>query len=148
MANQRKNQQTVLEALVLGILRGIAALFRLIFRRWQGRRGLSWPEKQEIIRRRLEIEEMLKSENIHELRQAVFEADKLVDRVLRGVGFAGESMGERLKNAHSKIDRQTYESIWQGHKVRNQLAHEHSQNIDWHELRGAAEKLLKYIKTI
>jgi hypothetical protein len=60
------------------------------------------------------------------LRQAVLEADKLLDQGLRQAGLPGDSMGERLKAARSRFqsDRATYDAIWRAHKLRNALAHE------------------------
>lgn len=59
------------------------------------------------------------------LRQAVTEADKLLDHVLRQQGFAGETMGERLKSAKSRFsDYADYDATWRAHKLRNALAHE------------------------
>lgn len=113
-----------------------------------GKRGMTQAEKNEIIRSRHQVEAMLKSNNIHELRQAVFEADKLVDQVLRAKNYRGETMGERLKSAREYIDRNVYDGIWQGHKVRNQLAHEHQVQLSTSELKQAVEKLLRYIKSM
>lgn len=54
---------------------------------------------------------------------AVIEADKMLDDVLKRIGYAGADMGERLKqitpNQLSSID-----DIWQAHKTRNRIAHE------------------------
>jgi hypothetical protein len=49
---------------------------------------------------------------------AVIQADKLLDKALKQRGFAGETMGDRLKSAHAG-DR-----VWAAHKVRNRIAHE------------------------
>ena len=60
------------------------------------------------------------------LRQAVAEADKLLDQALRQSGIPGDTMGERLKAARSRFadDRATYDAVWRAHKLRNALAHE------------------------
>lgn len=49
---------------------------------------------------------------------AIIQADKLLDRALKERGFAGETMGERLKSSHAG------DKIWAAHKVRNRIAHE------------------------
>lgn len=56
-------------------------------------------------------------------RQAIMEADKLVDMVLK-TKVPGDTMGERLKNARGLFHHQTYDRLWTGHKIRNKLAHE------------------------
>lgn len=56
------------------------------------------------------------------LRNAVSEADKLLDYSLRGRGYSGETMAERLKRAESRLSDR--EAVWGAHKLRNNLAHE------------------------
>jgi hypothetical protein len=56
------------------------------------------------------------------LRNAVSEADKLFDYVLKGNGYAGETMAERLKRAESRLSNRN--GVWGAHKLRNALAHE------------------------
>lgn len=56
------------------------------------------------------------------LRDAVSEADKLLDYALKNTGVPGETMGERLKNSRGRFSN--LDAIWSAHKVRNALAHE------------------------
>jgi len=56
------------------------------------------------------------------LRDAVSEADKLLDYALKHNGVHGETMGERLKNSRGRFSN--LDSIWSAHKVRNSLAHD------------------------
>jgi hypothetical protein len=56
------------------------------------------------------------------LRDAVSEADKLLDYALKHNGVRGETMGERLKNSRGRFSN--LDAIWSAHKVRNSLAHE------------------------
>ncbi len=58
------------------------------------------------------------------LQVAIMEADKLLDHALKGRGFAGETMGERLKSARGAFMNNN--AIWDAHKLRNRLAHEQS----------------------
>lgn len=59
------------------------------------------------------------------LRQAINEADKLFDHILRQQGLSGTTMGDRLKSARPRFsDREAYDHIWRAHKLRNALAHE------------------------
>lgn len=59
------------------------------------------------------------------LRQAVSEADKLMDHALQQQGFSGDTMGSRLKSARTRFsDYGIYDGIWRAHKLRNALAHE------------------------
>ena len=69
------------------------------------------------------VQELLKLGGPSQLRQALITADKLLDNALKEVA-AGESMGERLKNARDIFDRYQYQTIWEAHKLRNNLVHE------------------------
>jgi hypothetical protein len=56
------------------------------------------------------------------LRQAVSEADKLFDYVMKEQGYAGQTMADRLRSAQSKLSNRN--AVWSAHKLRNALAHE------------------------
>ena len=56
------------------------------------------------------------------LRQAIMEADKLLDYVLQGQGYSGETMAERMRSASRQFTRRN--DVWAAHKLRNALAHE------------------------
>jgi len=59
------------------------------------------------------------------LKNALSEADKLFDHVLKQQGYPGETMAERLKAAKSSFSSYNfYNGIWRAHKLRNALAHE------------------------
>jgi len=59
------------------------------------------------------------------LRQAINEADKLFDHVLRQQGAHGDFMGDRLKSFRNRFsDYAIYDNLWKAHKLRNALAHE------------------------
>ena len=56
------------------------------------------------------------------LRQAINEADKLLDHVLRQQGAHGDSMADRMRSFNSRFSQR--DDVWRAHKVRNALAHE------------------------
>ena len=141
----KKNQQTALEVVVLGIGRGLWWLVSLPFRKKGQRAGLSVEDRNHIIRKRQEIESLLKSDSIIELKHAVLEADKLVDFVLRKKGYKGETFADRLRSAEKYIDHGTYQNLWDGHKIRNQIAHDET-NINPQILISATKKLLSYVR--
>lgn len=53
---------------------------------------------------------------------SVVHADKLLDEALKGLGFKGETMAERLVSA--KIHLRHRDDIWFAHKLRNKIVHE------------------------
>lgn len=63
------------------------------------------------------------SANPDEWRLAIIEADNLLDQLVQTMNYAGESLGERLKNIEPS-DFATLNDAWEGHKVRNRIAHE------------------------
>ena len=56
------------------------------------------------------------------LKSSINEADKLLDHVLKQLGYGGERMGERLKQAGPRFTDKN--AVWRAHKLRNALAHE------------------------
>ncbi|XKT75169.1 MAG: hypothetical protein ACJKSS_00030 [Patescibacteria group bacterium UBA2103] len=56
-------------------------------------------------------------------RQAIIEADIMLDDMLTAQGYDGDSVGEKLK-AIEPSDFNTLQYAWAAHKVRNQIAHE------------------------
>jgi hypothetical protein len=143
----KKNQgPTLLETIFVGFFKALWFLILLPFKKRGRKKGLSGTEIAEITARRREIESLLSSESEIELRHAVMEADKLVDYVLKLKGYAGETFADRLRSAEGHIDRTIYQSIWEGHKVRNTLAHEHDAKISKEELQRAINNLLRYLR--
>lgn len=136
----RRNQQTVLEKIVLGIFAGIWWLVKLPFRRKKSGGKISLADQKYIMSKRHEIEKMAQSDNIYELKHAVIEADKLVDFILKKRGFAGETFADRLRSAEKKIDQANYQNLWNAHKVRNQIAHD--------DVEISKGQLIKAIRTL
>lgn len=78
-------------------------------------------DREFVARKWADIEVMLAGRG-GSLRDAVSEADKLVDYALKGSGVRGETMGERLRNSRGRFSN--LDDIWSAHKLRNALAHE------------------------
>lgn len=144
MANHnKKNQRTVLEVIFVGFFRGLWWLVSLPFKKRGRKAGLTSADRNHIISKRQEIESLLSSDSIIELKHAVLEADKLVDFIFKIKGYGGETFADRLRSAEKFMDRGTYESLWYGHKIRNQIAHDDNK-IEKSVLVSSARKLLNY----
>lgn len=66
-------------------------------------------------------------------KSSISDADKLLDYVLKLMGFEG-TLGEKLKKAGARFSNKN--AVWAAHKLRNQVAHELGDiNID--EARSA-----------
>ncbi len=63
------------------------------------------------------------SPNPNDWKLAIIEADVILDEALKQIGYAGGSLGERLKSI-STTQLSTLNEAWEAHKVRNRIAHE------------------------
>lgn len=96
-----------------------------------------------------EIESTFNLAGPSNFKAAIMEADKLVDYVLKGIGVRGESMGDRLKNARNKFKNyDDYNNLWFAHKVRNNIAHEVSHEVNSAEAKRAIEYFKKALKDL
>jgi len=71
------------------------------------------------------IAELIESHQESDWRQAIIEADIMLDDVLKQAGYVGDTLGEKLKQANPQQFR-TLQDAWEAHKVRNQIAHQGS----------------------
>ena len=77
----------------------------------------------------------INSENPNDWKQAIIEADIILDDLLDKLGYRGESIGEKLKRVNPG-DMKTLNEAWEAHKVRNQIAHEGSSfNLTHHQAK-------------
>lgn len=63
------------------------------------------------------------SDNPNDWKLAIIEADIILDDILKKRGYAGNSLGERLKSI-SPHQLKTLNDAWEAHKVRNRIAHD------------------------
>lgn len=105
--------------LLVGIIIIAAILVVVVALTRQGGKVLNVEKYQA---RWLAIENSLDKSSIGTYQLAIFEADKLLDLALRERGFAGDTMGERMKSAREQWNNSNH--VWGAHKVRNKLAHE------------------------
>ncbi len=61
-------------------------------------------------------------------RTAIIEADIMLDEFLTSMGHHGQSLGDKLKGVEAS-DFRTIDLAWEGHKVRNRIAHHGSDFI-------------------
>lgn len=71
------------------------------------------------------VQRHIESANQNDWKQAILEADVILDSILTAMGYRGESVGEKLKRA-TKADFVSLDEAWEAHKVRNQVAHDGS----------------------
>lgn len=78
------------------------------------------------------IKDKLQSDNPADWQWAIIEADKILDEMVKRMGYPGENLGERLKTVEPP-DFLTLDEAWEAHKVRNQIAHEPGFQMDKHK---------------
>ena len=71
------------------------------------------------------IEDLSNGTTSSEWREAIIEADIMLDDALTRQGFVGDGVGEKLKDA-DPTQFKFIQDAWEAHKVRNQIAHEGS----------------------
>lgn len=84
------------------------------------------------------------------LQLALIEADNLFDDLLKQMQLPGESMADRLKYVNSS-QVSNIDEIWQAHKLRNQIVHNHEYSAARNEIEfsiKAYEKALKELEFI
>ena len=65
---------------------------------------------------------LISSPHENDWRQAIIEADIMLDDLLSQLGYPGDSVGEKLK-AVDPNRFHTLQNAWDAHKVRNEIAH-------------------------
>lgn len=63
------------------------------------------------------------STNPNDWRAAIIDADAMLDEVVTSLGYTGEGLGAKLTSIRLN-DFPTLQSAWEGHKMRNIIAHE------------------------
>ena len=80
------------------------------------------------------------------IKNALIEADKLLDYVMIHKGFRGETMGDRLKSGGAKFTN--LNGVWAAHKLRNQIVHELEHDIVPTQLKHAITILREAIQEL
>lgn len=81
-------------------------------------------------------------------REAVLQADIILDKALQWHKIAGNNLGERLKTASHQLTKPTLDAAWQAHKVRNRLAHELHYRLTPAESYAALDNIKKVLKEL
>ncbi len=89
----------------------------------------------------VEMQQHLESENPNDWKLAIIEADIMLDESLKRLGYAGTSLGERLRSV-SPIAMKSLDDAWEAHKIRNEIAHSGADFVLTHKI--ARETMVKY----
>lgn len=101
---------------------------------------------REFVSRKWAAIEIMASGTGSSLKDAVSEADKLLDYVMKHQGIRGTNMGERLKNHSGRFS--DVNEIWSAHKLRNALAHEADFDLVPSQAREAIKQFERGLKDL
>lgn len=79
-------------------------------------------------------------------KQAVVDADTILDEVLKKKRFSGKNMGERLTKAQRLISDN--ESVWFGHKLRKQIESEPDTKLKEKDVKQALIGIRQALKDL
>lgn len=143
-----KNQQPgLLETIVISIGRGLWFLVSWPFKKLFGKEKDKF-DKVRNLEKWMEIEKLLDSGDKIHAEQAVVRADKFFDAQLKHAGAHGETFAERLRNYEDHFNKNTYQMIWQAHKLRNQITHDEEHKPDIYECKNALGKFRRGLENI
>lgn len=91
------------------------------------------------------VQKLFLSENPSDWKIAILEADIMLDDMVRRMGYAGDTLGECLKQIE-RSDFTTLDLAWEAHNFRNKIAHEPDSSIsrrDINRIIGFFEKVFR-----
>lgn len=90
------------------------------------------------------VEKLFISSNEADWRLAIIEADAMLEDLLIHMGFEGESVSERLKQAQPQ-SFPMLDYAWQAHRIRNRIAHD---GLNYHLTQSDAWRVYKMFEGV
>lgn len=81
------------------------------------------PVEKEVSENWEHIRELANSQNPSDWNMAIIQADALLDDALVHLGYAGETMGDRLKIV-DPVQLPSVDRVWSAHRLRNTIVHD------------------------
>lgn len=105
------------------------------------------PEQSELRWQR--ILNLASSPNESDWKVAIIEADNILEEMVETMGYAGDSLGEKMKSIE-KSDFTTLDDAWEAHKARNRIAHssEHITQRETKRILSLYEKVFREFEYI
>lgn len=130
----------IITFLVIIIIVGAGVLFVL----GHGRKGGRTLDVERYRRSWLSIERQLVKDNEQSYHLAILNADKLLDQALKQRATKGDTMGERMKATQWS----NANAVWNSHKLRNRIAHEHEVVVRYDDARRALAGFKQGLKDV
>jgi len=128
--------------LLIILLVGLALLW-FINRSARRRRLITEKDRALIVAKWQEVERLVDQSRS---KEAIFEADKLLDFVFHKINLRGETFADRLKAAEKILTN--YQDLWTAHKLRNKLAHELDFQPSFREAQRAIDTFDQAIRRL
>jgi len=135
----RKSGPDPIVAILTMIGSAFLALFKWLWNLIVGKKQKKF-NKSENIRQWQEIDKMTESQDVIHAEQAVIKADKFFDEKMKEAGALGEKFSDRLRSLEPRFAHEVYQSIWDAHKLRNQISHEVELRVSIGECKSALNK--------
>lgn len=78
--------------------------------------------------------ESVSSDDPQQWRNAILEADNLLNELLDTLGYKGETMGDKMRHADITVFK-TLDFAWEAHQIRNRIAQDVSFTLDMREAK-------------
>jgi hypothetical protein len=75
--------------------------------------------------------DLMNSPNVNDWKQAIIQADMMLEEMLKGLGYQGEGIGEMLKRVEPG-EMKSLQTAWKAHIMRNSIAHQPGFVLDHH----------------
>jgi len=92
-----------------------------------------------------QVREHIESDNPNDWKHAIIESDIILDKALKQIGYAGASLGERLRSITPTM-LGSIDDAWEAHKVRNHIAHGGADFVLTHKV--AKETIIRYERVL
>lgn len=144
---KRNSQPGFIEMIFISLGRGLWFLVTWPFKKIFGKKQHKF-DKTTNFKKWYEIEKMLDTKDVIHAEQAIIRADKFFDAQLKHIGIQGETFADRLRNYQNHFNKNTYEQIWQAHKLRNQISHDEEHKTTLEECKSALEKFRRGLENL
>ncbi len=163
LAGSSQWHHTILALKIASVFISIALAFAVVFLFLAIRKNISKslemiedsldePErpKKVIVKNWESILKKMEQENETAWESAIIEADKMVDDLLKKIGYKGESMADRLKQV-TPTQIVNVGGLWEAHKIRNRIVHDPGFRLTYTQAKDilkAYERTLEDLQAI
>lgn len=107
---------------------------------------VDYKDREFIKQKWAEIQNLMHLGRPSNFKQAVLEADKLIDFVLKKMNYNGQTLADRMRASQNRFSN--YQGLWDAHKIRNRLVHEVSSEVLHHEAKEAIAKFERALRDL